>query len=273
MRTRPPVVVYVTREHPETAVDQLLVFDIVDGPEFQAIVPGGGIEQGETVEEAARREVREETGIEISAVREVGVVDGSHFVQAAPVGPIPHEWEHQKTPGEGLGPDELVRCHWLQLRPGLQLWGERGAFVHVLIRQRVVAYVTRARDGRTELLTIEAEKYPEEGVQVPAGRIDYWESLEDGLRRELAEETGLTDARIVRELPDFECTYQTFSHNHAFHLVTEEETPDAWEHRVQGKGADSGLVYLCRWLPLTPDLRLWRNEGDPMLRHLPIAEA
>ena len=58
MRDQPPVVVYVTREDPKTAVDQLLVFDIPDEPDYQAIVPGGGIEPGETVEEAARREAR-----------------------------------------------------------------------------------------------------------------------------------------------------------------------------------------------------------------------
>jgi 8-oxo-dGTP pyrophosphatase MutT (NUDIX family) len=63
VRSRPPVVVYVTREHPQTAVDQLLVFDIVDKHAFQAVVPGGGIEDGETVEEAAKREALEETGI------------------------------------------------------------------------------------------------------------------------------------------------------------------------------------------------------------------
>lgn len=270
MRTRPPVVVYVTREHPETAVDQVLVFDIVDEPEFQAIVPGGGIEAGESVEEAGPREVREETGIEVRTIRELGVVERSHFLQAAPVGSTPHEWEHWKSSGEGPEPDELVRCRWVQVRPDLELWGERGALVQELIRRRVVAYVTRERDGRIELLTIEAEKYPEEGIQVPAGRVDYWESLEEGLHRELAEETGLTGTRIVRELPDFECTYETFSDNHAFHLVVEEDTPDVWEHENQGQGADAGLIYICRWLPLTPELKLWRNEGDPMLLRLPI---
>jgi 8-oxo-dGTP diphosphatase len=261
VRTSPPVVVYVTREHPETAVDQLLVFDIAGKP-FHAVLPGGWIEEGETVEQAARREAREETGVDVGPVRRLGTRAESHFVQTEPVGRTPDEWEHLKTPCE-----ELVRCRWVQVRPDLELWGERGAFVHALIRRRVVAYVTRERDGRTELLTIEAEQYPQEGIQVPAGRLEHGETLEEGLQRELAEETGLTRARIVRELPDFESTYSNFCENHAFQLVVEEETPDAWRCEVRGKGADAGLVYLCRWLPLTPELSLW-NELDPMLEKL-----
>ena len=268
MRSRPPVVVYVTREHPQTALDELLVFDIPDEPDLQAIVPGGGIEPGEAVEQAARREALEETGVEVGQIREVGELPGSHFVQAWAVGQTPDRWEHVKTPG-----DELVHCRWLKLRTSLKVWGERGAFIDALIRRRAVVYATREKGGRTELLTIEHVEYPEDGIQVPAGRIDHEEELEAGMWRELAEETGITRGRLVRELPDFECRYETFSRNHAFHVVVEEEAPDRWEHRVRGAGADAGLTYLCRWVPLATELKLWRNEGDPMLRHLPIEGA
>jgi 8-oxo-dGTP diphosphatase len=268
VRESPPVVVYVTREEPQTGVDQLLVFDLPGEPEHQAILPGGGIELGETIEEAAAREALEEVGIEVQVVRTVGGMDETAFVEARPLAPTPDEWEHRKSPGGGEGPLELVRCRWVRLRPDLEVWGRRGALLGALIRRRVVAYVTRERDGRLELLTIEAELYPEDGVQVPAGRLEHGETLQEGLRRELAEETGLTGVELVRELPDFQATYENHNENHAFLLRATEETPDEWRHEVYGDGVDAGLIHLCRWVPLTPELKLWPSGVDPMLRHL-----
>ena len=58
-------------------------------------------------------------------------------------------------------------------------------------------------------------------------------------------------------------------HNHAFHLVAVEDTPERWRHAVHGEGADAGMVHICRWVPVSPELELW-NGGDPMLRRLPI---
>lgn len=218
MTGRRAVVVYVKRENPQTALDELIVVDAAD------LEPG-------TVE----------------IVRELGEAGGQRFVEAALIAPVP-EWDER----------------WTTLA-----FDHEGPFADILVRRRVIAYVTRERAGRPELLTIEAEQYPEEGIQVPAGRIDFWETLEDGLRRELAEETGLAGIGRIRELPGFECTYRTYSRNYAFHTVALEKTPDEWRHRVAGTGADSGLTHICRWLPLSAELRLWGGR-DPMLAKLPI---
>ena len=269
--SRPSVVVYVTREDPRSGVDQLLLFDVLDNPDYTAVVPGGRLDPGETVEAGGVREVREETGIEVHVVRDLGAHRGRyamHFLQAAPLDRTPNEWERRNPPGRGIESEALVRCRWVPIRPDLEVWGERGALLDALIRQRVVAYLTRERSV-TQLLTIEVKDRPELGREVPAGRLDHGESLEEGLRRELEEETGLVGMRILRELPDFEATYENFCENHAFHVVVEGETPDVWEHRVLGEGADSGMVHVCRWVPLVRELKLW-NEGDPMLARLPI---
>jgi 8-oxo-dGTP pyrophosphatase MutT (NUDIX family) len=134
-------------------------------------------------------------------------------------------------------------------------------------RRRVVAYVTRVRDGRTELLVFEDPEHPYLGVQVPAGRLDPDEELEAGLLRELAEEAGLTNARIVRELPGFEDHYPSRYENHGFHVILEEEAPDEWEHVVRGTGDDAGLAFRYRWVPLEPDPRLF-DRPHPRLREL-----
>ena len=254
--TRPQVVVYVTREHPVSGADQLLVFDVADRPELMTVIPGGEFDPEEALDEAARREVRESAGIETRLVRELGSAGASRFVQAVPLDAAPDEWEH----GD-------LRCRWAPVRSEVR--GDRGAFLPAILRERVVAYVTRERGGQTELLTIEHEDMPEEGVQVPAGRVDHGEDLVRAVHREVAEETGLDDVQVVRRLPHFEAEYESPHESHAFHLVAETEMPDTWAHEVHGEGADAGLVYVCRWLPLTLDLRLW-NARDPMLQHLPV---
>jgi len=134
---------------------------------------------------------------------------------------------------------------------------------------RVLAYVTRERDGRRELLVFDHRDHPEAGTQVPAGRLEPDEDLEAGLLRELEEEAGLADARIVRKFATFgprELPHGRAYTNHAYEL----EAPgarDEWEHTVAGDGDDAGLVFHYRWVPLDPGPTLW-STSDPVLAKL-----
>jgi 8-oxo-dGTP pyrophosphatase MutT (NUDIX family) len=110
------------------------VFDILDEPDFTAVVPGGRVEPGETVAETAVRELDEETGLAIRVVSELGVAeqeswrvppirDENHFVHAIPAGETEDEWVH-------LG---AVRCHWIPVVAGMSVYGEHGAFLDRLL--------------------------------------------------------------------------------------------------------------------------------------------
>ena len=134
-------------------------------------------------------------------------------------------------------------------------------------RRRVVAYITRNRDGNHELLVFDDPEHPHMGVQVPAGRLDPGEELEPGLLRELAEEAGLTGVQSVRELPGFEDHYPSRYENHGFHVVLEGEAPDEWQHVVVGDGDDAGLTFHYRWAPISPDLHLF-GRPHPLLERL-----
>ena len=135
------------------------------------------------------------------------------------------------------------------------------------MRQRVLAYVTRERGGRVQLLVFDQRGDPEAGTQVPAGRLDQGETLEEGLVRELHEEAGLDRVRIVRELPILGgWTDRSPYENHAYEVRTEEPTPDRWDHVVHGNGDDAGLVFVYRWVGVNSELDLW--EGDPTYTQL-----
>jgi len=262
VRDRPGAIAYVTRAAPEEW--ELLLFDVIGEPEYAAVVPGGGIEPGETAEEAAVRETLEETGLHVRLLREVGVDGGTHFFQAAPLAPTDDEWVNEGA----------VRCYWKPLVPGLEVWGARGDLLPRLKRRRVVAYITREGENGRELLVFEHLQYPEIGIQVPAGRLDPGEELEPALLREIAEESGLENVRVLRALEDFEEHYESRYENHGFHLVADEDLPDEWDHVVYGDGDDAGLTFRYRWVPIEPELHLFERP-QPLLKKLkePIEEA
>jgi 8-oxo-dGTP pyrophosphatase MutT (NUDIX family) len=107
----------------------------------------------------------------------------------------------------------------------------------------------------------EQRDVPPAGLQVPAGRLDPGETLQQGLARELDEEVGVR-ATLVRELGtlDGPRVDDVQYESHYFHLETDERR-DAWEHVVHGDGDDAGLVFLCRFLPLAREPKLIGRQG------------
>ncbi len=63
---------------------------------------------------------------------------------------------------------------------------------------KVTAFVTRTRAGGAQDLLV--MQHPTAGVQVPAGTVEENELVADAVVRELGEETGLVDVRLVRRL-------------------------------------------------------------------------
>lgn len=123
--------------------------------------------------------------------------------------------------------------------------------------RKVFAYVVRGVvEGAPELLAFESHDEP--GLEVPKGTVESGESLEGAALRELHEETGVTDARTLRELGTADWCGET---QHFLLIEAPPGVPLRFEHTVTGDGADAGLVYRYRWLPIDAALQRRLVQG------------
>jgi 8-oxo-dGTP diphosphatase len=125
--------------------------------------------------------------------------------------------------------------------------------------QKVLAYITREQNSKTELLVFRHKDHPEAGLQVPAGTVGPDEPIRNALLREIIEETGLECLRVTEKLGEwtyFDRAKQLAVIRHVYHLKPDQELPDSWSHTVLAGRDDAGMVFDYFWIPLKegPDL-------------------
>lgn len=134
------------------------------------------------------------------------------------------------------------------------------------MKQKVYAYLVRQSGSGPELLVFDHVDFPEAGTQVPGGTLDPGESPEEGVLRELFEESGVGGARLVRKLGAFPWWAEHLSvwhQRHVYHLENAGDLPVHWLHIVSAGEGDKGLRFRFYWIPLTEAKeRLIANMGD-----------
>ncbi|ROO61032.1 8-oxo-dGTP pyrophosphatase MutT (NUDIX family) [Micromonospora sp. Llam0] len=135
------------------------------------------------------------------------------------------------------------------------------------MRIRVAGYVIRTTASGAQLLVFDQIDHPDAGTQVPAGGVEPDEELYDAVLREVAEETGLVDITVIREIGTEDKPHPETAQPRRttyFHLQAPTHTPDAWHHTATGSGVDSELRVACRFVPL-PLLSHLADDQDALL--------
>ena len=118
---------------------------------------------------------------------------------------------------------------------------------------RVVAYVT----WEEKLLVFEHTDYPEAGIQVPAGRPERNETLDQAVLRETMEETGLINLEIVKylgsKLIDLKAVNGEIDNRHFYHIEFSGESADSWIHYEENPSDGT---------PAPIEFRLYRVDVD-----------
>ena len=106
----------------------------------------------------------------------------------------------------------------------------------IKIVEKVTAFITRWQREGPELLVL---RHPSAGLQLPVGTVKINESLENAVLREVAEETGLADVKMVTYLGSIESTLS--GNERVILLMTKLFTSPAYDSSSEGYMLGRGL--------------------------------
>ena len=110
--------------------------------------------------------------------------------------------------------------------------------------------------------------FPEARLQVPAGTVEEGERPHDAVLREVYEESGLQQVRIVRPLGRYfhnAAPYRDETHHrHVYHLETTGLVASTWlHHECQPSDGGPPYAFTFFWMKLDdPELSLAGGQGD-----------
>lgn len=112
-----------------------------------------------------------------------------------------------------------------------------------------MAYILNSNENEERLLAYSHKNFPEVPLLVPGGTIKKGEEPLKALKREVSEESGLTDLYDIEKLgeADIYNDEKEDYHGHFFRCRTDHELTE-WEHEVEGDGEDKWLIFCYEWL-------------------------
>lgn len=128
---------------------------------------------------------------------------------------------------------------------------------------KVYAYVVRKEQHEKQLLVFEHVNMSEAGIQVPKGTVERDEDWAAAVLRELAEETGLQHASIVRFLTSDYEELEGERINRHFYLLAVDEAQDEWLYEPKGHAEEQQkLTFKCYWINEDELDRIVKPMGD-----------
>jgi ADP-ribose pyrophosphatase YjhB (NUDIX family) len=144
------------------------------------------------------------------------------------------------------------------------------------ISERVGAFIIRQNSaGVNELLLFRHPNCPEASIQIPGGGVEPGETLEQALHREIHEESGLVNLKIIRRVGESRRCWldtQVESCRYYYLLEAPPTVPNQWNHVVHGEGVDAGLLFSYFWYRPELDFILPESSGQRFLNFEYIPE-